>query len=277
MRKKIVACDIDGTISADGNPISEQIIQFLSEAESAGWIILFVTGRTITWAKKAIDTCLFPCFIAPFNGSALWEKDAENRLQKRYVYPIQNIAVQEILSLMKKYGGVVYSGEKIGATPSPSKKIWDHMQMRSACQEEVWEPLTEDFFSQNIDSMRIFFTQEQLLEMAVPIEQYLRELGLYPVFVKDSFSSEFVILQISNNRTSKKTPIDWFKEHYVHVSTIAIGNDLNDIPLLEVADIAIAVIDDPTSPLASISDFVVPGVFPEEIIKTIKRAMEEIL
>ena len=85
--------------------------------------------------------------------------------------------------------------------------------------------------------------EETFLQQA--IEQ---NFGLTALIMKDSFSDDVKIVQVTASGVSKGASFRYLCKKYTPLlGTIAAGDDTNDIDLLEAADIGIAVGDAPQS------------------------------
>ncbi len=277
----ILISDLDGTLSFKGAPIDREIIQYLHKLEQNGWIIVFASGRTFQWAKKHLEDCTFPYYIAPYNGAALWHSSTQKKEECLYSHTISAQEVESIWPLIQRYGALLYSAkpsDMIFTTPSAfSSNIWEHVEMRRKRQKEEWNVIhnllqfPQDSI-QKVFSIRIFFEEKMLDDVKKNIMGLISSTGLYGSFMKDSFSSNMRILQVTASNATKKTPITWLKKKFGHVPVIGIGDDINDLPMLEASDIAIA-IQNAEPEVLSIAEYVTPGTSAKEITETISQAV----
>ncbi len=279
----IFASDVDGTISFQGAPIASELIEMFSCLYKTGWILLFATGRTEVWAKKHLISMSFPHYISPFNGAVLWQIQEDGTAVCLYSYVITHASIQRLFPLMSKYGALIYeaniSGKRrpriFSVTKSFSPKMRRHLEVRRNSQNENWIEV-ENMLPDDLEgafSIRFFFEKDA---SDSDLFELLSEIGLQGASMKDSFDHSIRIVQVTSYNTTKKTAVDFLKNIYKNVPVVGMGDDINDIPMLEVSDRAIA-ISGAESKVLDVADYITKSTDPEAIIETVLHSLKQIL
>lgn len=79
MQRKILFTDLDGTLLNDQKQISERTKNALYAMNEQGHILVFTTGRplgSVLETRKALDLCFPDSYIIAYNGSLVWHCDS---------------------------------------------------------------------------------------------------------------------------------------------------------------------------------------------------------
>ena len=80
--KGIIALDIDGTITSSKDALEPEVGRYLNQLTAEGWRIIFITGRTYSFAKPILVDIEGDFFVAVQNGAALYEMPQEKCVKK---------------------------------------------------------------------------------------------------------------------------------------------------------------------------------------------------
>ncbi|PIS00509.1 MAG: hypothetical protein COT84_07250 [Chlamydiae bacterium CG10_big_fil_rev_8_21_14_0_10_35_9] len=242
MKKRLgwIALDIDGTLTNDKYSIPKEVCLYLRSLAESSWQIMLVTGRTFSFASKAVAGLQFPYYFAVQNGSIALEMPSKRIISKNYI-------TGDLISYIDKaYEGeegdyLIYSGleKKDFCYWRPYKykeEDLNYIEDLKSRQLENWHAL-DDFNSVHIQEF-------SLAKGFGPLEKMQRiqeKIAAYNLFetaiIKDPFTSGYYILHITNKGANKGSVLkNLYDELSQNVPIIAAGDDSNDVSMLAVAD-----------------------------------------
>lgn len=224
-----IVTDLDGTLLDNEQKISCRSRRTIEEFKRNGGIFTFATGRIQTSIVPFIDQLNIQQPIITHNGAQIYCP-----VTKRVIYR-QSIAMNDyivdMLTKLKNVEIMYFINEKI------------YTNKKGALIElfEKKEGLTvlEDVSSlknQNVTKIIIAHPNQNLL---TTVEQQIKNEfpSLYTTY------SEPEYLELLQSNTSKGSALKYMKKHYIapEKQVITFGNNINDIPLIDEADIGVAV------------------------------------
>ena len=247
LNRGVIALDIDRTLTDRAHKIPDKVITYLHSVQKMGFTFIFVTGREFVYAMDALATVPFPFYLGTQNGADLFKMPEKKHVLSRY---FSQKVVQNIETIFEKVEEdfLLYAGYEKGdfcyfrpnRYSMETKKYLKLMQQRSA---KPWKAV-ESF---SISSQSSF-------PFIKAIGQKKTFLDLEPIILKEN-SVELVIIQdprregshymlISDVLATKDQAIQYFQEkENLQGPLIAGGDDLNDLRMLEMADVAISMVD----------------------------------
>ena len=276
--KKIgwIALDIDGTITLDKYSVPKEVKSYLKKLSLEGWNIALATGRPFAFAQMALSEFDFPYLFLGQNGSVALEMPQKKLLFKAYI-PATSLQVMEEAYRGMRSDFLIYAGYDQGDfcfwrkrrfTDEEVQYIMD-LQKR---QHEKWKEV-DDFSSLPLDSFPLIKCFGAKGEME-RVEQRLKHSQKFEVAkIRDPFVEGTFILLVTDIHTSKGkslTKVIDLLGRGSHV--IAAGDDENDVSLLEVADIKIAMAHAPPR-LQEVAHFIAPPTSQLGIISALKLAL----
>lgn len=272
-----IALDIDGTIKTVSGTLSERVASYLATLAGNGWRIAFITGRPFTSAHKTLNKLGFVHYIAAQNGSVILEMPQKKVIFKNYLQR-GIFAEMEAICRDEPTDFVVYSGiendDHCYFRPEYfSPELFAYLEKRWTSFEEVWHPLESyDLIPfDEFPAVKCFGHTSSLVGVAERIEKRLK---LHVPIIRDPFADGFFVAQATHPLTTKgqalKDLIGTVGERGV---VIAAGDDYNDVPMLEVADIRIVMNTAPIDLLAK-ADIIAPSAEEEGIITGLEQAIQ---
>ncbi len=272
-----IALDIDGTITLDKYSVPQPVTDLLRRLQGDGWNIAMATGRPFAFASMALSAFDFPYTFLPQNGSVVLEMPGKQLLFKRY------ISTSSIPLVEKAYEGIdtdflIYAGYEKGdfCYWRPHRFAPDELRYLKDLrkrQKEEWR--TVDHFSELRDDfplIKCFGRHAQMDRVA----ERLRDTGAFQVAkIRDPFEEGIYLLLVTDAKASKGASLqEVFQRRGRGARVIAAGDDENDLSLLEVADVKIAMAHAPPS-LQRVATFIAPPTQDLGIIQALQMALSQ--
>lgn len=248
--KKLITIDLDGTLLSDDGTISPGNIKAIHEAQDAGHIVAISSGRSKQDTAHILTKAGIQCPMTTGNGGKLYHEG-----QELQTYTLTDSIVTELISTLD-HANVYYEiYTKDGIIYNENKK--EILTAEINCLKQK----TNESFEWTETIFDIQMNQHGLM----PVEDYqaiaIGGLGIYKVFIL-SFdecklkrlsslladkevtltSSGHQKLEISHQDASKGNALVFMAE-YLQIpmeNTVAIGDNLNDLSMIQVAGTGIA-------------------------------------
>ena len=272
--KGLIALDIDGTITTTSHGLDSSIVEYFQSLHQEGWTFLFVTGRTFYWGYAVVKTLPFPFYFAVQNGAFFIEmpscKILVKELLKAEILPtIEEICRDEDCNY------IIYSGyanhDRCYWRPgrfSPSMK--EYLERRILFTQDTWLAVPQ-FDLEEFAAVKFFAPRQSAERIALQIE---KRLGLHAPPIRDPFDEKMYVVQATHPDAHKGTPVDLCRKTLgIQGPVIAAGDDLNDRPLLERADVAIVMQTAPDELLA-IADYIAPPALQKGILVGLREVLK---
>ena len=271
-----IALDIDGTITLDKYSVPKEVVAFLRSLHREGWNIAVATGRPLAFALMALSEFNFPYIFLAQNGSAVLEMPSKKFLFKSYI-PFSSIPFIE-----KAYEGIdsdflIYAGYEKGdfcywRPQRLSKEDLHYLTNLQNRQKEKWQEVAR-YEGPELHSFPLVkcFGNEPRMNL---VAKRLRASGQFEVAkLKDPFEEGYYLLLVTDRAVSKGSSLTQvFALKGRGERVIAAGDDENDISLLKVADITIAMAHAPES-VQEIATLIAPPTKDHGIIQALQIAL----
>lgn len=274
-KKGWIALDIDGTITLDKYSVPKEVGDFFHKLQFEGWQFAFATGRPFAFALVALSKFDFPYILFPQNGSIAIEMPQKKVLFKSYI-PASSLPYMERAFEGLHSDFLIYAGYERGdfcfwrpkRFPQEEQAYVSDLQTR---QKENWQEVS-DFDHLPVDSFPLIKCFGSEPRMRHLIDQLKKEKKFEIAKIRDPFDKDITLLLITDIHASKgKSLTKLFNERGRGPCVIAAGDDENDLSLLGVADIKIAMAHAPDT-LQEAATFIAPPTKKFGIIKALEIA-----
>jgi HAD superfamily hydrolase (TIGR01484 family) len=253
-RIDVLAIDLDGTLLDPNHEVSQRNIDAVRRARDAGITVLVCTGRGLGESinvMRAIDQ-QEPVMVA--GGSIIADPTTGETLHR---FTLSDQVVRKATDLFHEVGCPAL------VMKDPAEINYEYLVLHSDDEHPI-HPITEWWFNDHQlrvnyaphthhdehpeHTVRVGMCAESSISNPVT-ERIVRELGddvwLYdfPCVMPDSHSGEIVhILELFAHRINKWAAISWYlQRHDIDPQRVgAIGDQVNDVPMMEQAGIGIA-------------------------------------
>lgn len=272
----IIALDIDGTITAEHHTTPQNVVQFLGSIERDGWRLIFITGRTFQWGFRALKELNFPYHFAVNNGALMLEMPSRNIVKRKYLsrahFPkIERICEEEGTDFVL-YGGYEVDDRCFYRPQKMKKELVEYLRKRCLEIGEIWTAVGsfDEVPYSEFASIKCFAKEPSASRLSAKIQN---ETGLYAPFIRDPYCRDYYVIQGTHPHVSKGDTVEDFRTLTKSAGiVIAAGDDNNDLPMLQKADIKVVMASAPQEMLA-IADIVAPPATEYGIIAGLKTAL----
>ena len=244
MAKVVFASDIDKTLTDERHLIPDEVVNYLEELYKSGWEIVLLTGRTFSFAMMSVEKISFPFYLAVQNGAEVLKMPERKIIFQNFLPKSVANAIDELYHHYPE-DFLIYSGLEKGdfcyyRTLKFTPPFLDYLEKLKRIVPAEWvEVKAISEISQKsfplIKCLGDFQSLQKIQAKLSDIDTATTSLIL------DSVDPLLPILLVTHNEVNKGII---FKKIYNMFGwtcpIIAAGDDNNDIPLLQIADIGIA-------------------------------------
>jgi HAD superfamily hydrolase (TIGR01484 family) len=272
-----IALDIDGTITDASHRVPAPVSQFLHTLQERGWELIFITGRTFSFAHMALHVFTFPYYLALQNGADILHMPSKRLVARNYLN-------SKVLSEIEKaYTGIsedviVYTGFEHGdfcyyRPKKFSRAMLDHLHKIMPLSLEPWKEVDHFDFdpSDQFPLIKGLGARAEMERLCSRLEQHP---SLISTLIRDPLDSDRIYLNLITHpeATKGKALKRAMREAKQRGYIIAAGDDLNDISMLDAADCKIVMGNAPLQ-MHSLAHIVAEPAQKHGIIDALKEAV----
>lgn len=246
---KIIAIDLDGTLLSENLTIQDKDVSALKKGQKQNHIVTIATGRALFDAKHIIDKYNLNCPIIASNGAQIYVDS-----QKIYERFISSDVIQPIIQWLNKENIYyqVYLSDKIVVSSQGiyqlEKQLYDVVNQDPHFNKDVfWKAINAQIYQHGLEEVSGIINHIDFVikfMIVSPIKSKLKQTKEYFSQMDGCVvsSSGLFNLEIMSAGVDKGVALHKLCEYYKTTVTnaIAIGDNLNDIPMFKVAGIGIA-------------------------------------
>ena len=244
MAKVVFASDIDKTLTDERHIIPDEVVVYLEDLHKSGWEIVLLTGRTFSFAMMSLEKINFPFYLAVQNGAEVL-KMPEKEIVFQTFLPIS--AAHSIDGICQHFGEdfLIYSGLEQGdfcyyRTTKFSPFFLAYLEKLKRISAGDWVEI-----KRLKDIPQTSFPLIKCLGDPLALQKIQGKLSdidsITSSLISDSVDSSLSILLVTHKDVNKGLIFKKIVEKCGWTCPIiAAGDDNNDIPLLQAADISIA-------------------------------------
>jgi len=276
MTKGTIALDIDGTITGKDHMIPDRVAAYFETLYSQGWRFILITGRIFSFAMTTLNKLNFPFLLGVQNGADLLIMPEKKRVKRNY---IKRDVIELLDNLYQDESGdfLIYAGFEKGdfCYYRPQKhtpEMLSYFEKLETLCPEPWQAVeTFDIHEQSIFPLiKCIGTKESCEAIEKELEQHQ---GIKTSVIKDPISGSFYLVLVTHQDANKGTAVNHFmKDFNLPRPLITGGDDNNDIPLLRVGDVRIAM-DGAPDALQNLADIIAPPAAQGGIVEAIQEAI----
>lgn len=246
MSNTLYVSDLDGTLLGADSRLSPATVENLNRAIAAGAAFTVASARTPATASGILADVDMNVPAVLMTGAALWDRESNSYSHTHFINP--EVAAQMV---------EIYRAEHLPTflyTLSDNKINIHHIGHLSDIERRfIDERRDSPFKTFNIpsdgDSQLPSPIENTLLLYAMrptdDVERVFKRIrtleGVNPIFYHDIFGPETGIMEVFSPEASKAAAVRELAEARGYDRIVAFGDNLNDLPLLRMADVAVAV------------------------------------
>ncbi|MBT2658500.1 HAD family phosphatase [Bacillus sp. ISL-18] len=248
---KLIAIDLDGTLLSLENYITNENLQALEKAQNEGHIIMICSGRAPEDIEQILKKCDFSCPIAGSNGTLV---QAEGKLLANVSMNMENVSQIADKLDEDRIPYRIYTNKGIFVPSDWSERVALTLEGKrmEGMSENLYKRITEQ--PQKSDLLNYIDNYQELMDMKdlsvqkffVPIfdgekktELTIHLNGISGIITTSSGPWNIEIMDQNGNKGNGLKKV---AEYYgiPTEDTVAIGDNFNDVPMLEAAGLSIA-------------------------------------
>lgn len=244
--KTLYVSDLDGTLFGSDIRVSERSADMLNRAIDCGALFTVATARTpgTLWYLLKDIRLRLPAIV--MTGATMWHRDTGLYTDTHYFPPA---LVKEILGLYRRQGlsSFMYtlSGNRIHVYHQGPLSDMERDFIRERrnnphktihIADDGSSPIPED-----VTDAILFFGMQPSYVGHPAYEALKRIQGINPMFYNDANFPEIAMIEAFPEGASKANAIRRLARRTGAERIVAFGDNFNDLPMLEAADLAVAV------------------------------------
>lgn len=243
--KTLYVSDLDGTLLNSGSRVSDASREMLNRAIAEGALFTVATARTPATVSKLLEGVDLTLPAIVMTGAALWDKASGHYSDVRHILEdtarailntlIDNHVSSFIYSLSDDIIRVNHTGEM-----SPLEAEFIAQRIGNPFKKLEISTDSPDRTPDDMSRVVLFFAM-QPTELIRPAAEKIRDLDVVANFYHDSFGPEIAILETFAPGTTKAAAIRRLADRLGAERVVAFGDNVNDLPMLAEADVAVAV------------------------------------
>lgn len=263
----LLAIDIDGTLTHDAHSVSPLVIKALEDFVRQGWKLCFITGRNFAWSSRLLSTFHVPYYLAVLNGALILEMPGAKVVRRSYLDKKDLASLDQILR-EDQLDYLIYSGMEGQDIVYHRHQATGYQKERAAHIGETWVSL-ESFAHLPLAQFATLKWIGEKERMEAIAAQVIPAFQWTLPVIRDPVNSAYWIAQASHADANKGGALDFFAHHR---PLIAAGDDMNDLPMLLIADVKVVMADAPPA-LKAVADIIAPSVYENGLIEGLKQAV----
>lgn len=244
--KTLFVSDLDGTLLGADSRLSADTVAMLNEALGKGALFSVATARTpstVSILLKELNTNL-PYIV--MTGAGIWDPHSGDYLHK-VTMPAEvaanvcdTIRSHRLPAFIYTLSGKVIDIYHYGPLSDLEKNFISERDASRFKRFYIPESGTSEL-PDPLDDVMLFYTMQPSALVESTYRDMLHVKGCNPIFYHDLFGMETGIMEIFSDKSSKANALQWLRRHTGAEKVVAFGDNINDIPMLRAADVAVAV------------------------------------
>jgi Cof subfamily protein (haloacid dehalogenase superfamily) len=246
---RLVAVDLDGTLLDDAKRVSERTVDALKCLTGTGVRVVIASARPPRSVRHVYHELGLDTWQINYNGALLWDEPNRSAV---YHQPMEPAAVLQLIDLARAaHPQVLVSCEILDR--------WCTDRFDDTYTTETGRLFRPDVVAPVAEFCTVPVTKLMLLAAPAALDALEPLLRAAPQGVS-IIRSDPDLIQIMNASASKGAALRRVCDHYgvPTEQTMAIGDAVNDVPMLEAAGVAIAM-DNAHPAVKAVADWVAPS------------------
>ena len=244
--RTLYVSDLDGTLLSPEPAVTPQTARMLNAAIGAGALFTIATARTPATVAGLLADVRLTLPAAVMTGSALWNPRENTYSQASFHSPEE---ARRIITLLREMNlpAFIYSLNDdvidiyhIGPLSDREKKFLEersHTPYKRVCVPESGESV----LPADLSRISLFFAMQPTRQTEAVYRRLRAEADCTPVFYHDMYGPATGMLEVFGHDVSKANAVRRIAAMAGADRIVAFGDNINDLPMLRAADVAVAV------------------------------------
>lgn len=278
--KKIgtIALDVDGTITTSKSNVPKKLIELFVKLEKK-WHFIFLTGREFSFAMEALSKFPFPYYLAVQNGADIIEMPSMKKIVSNYISKAFVLEFQKMFQVPGR-DPLIYSGFDKGdfCYYRPEKLAEKSLEDIAKFKRENTKPWKQLADFSEIDQTRV--SMIKVIGKKEELKPYQEALSTrkdlcVSLIVNPKDPSTNLLLITGDKASKNQAYLHLESKNLVNRPLLAAGDDDNDIKLLKIADVSIAMETGPAD-LLEVATLIAKSSKEEGLIDSLSQAVNTI-
>ena len=245
--RTLFVTDLDGTLLGPDRKVSAESVGMINEAIAEGAMFSVATARTPATVGPLLDDVDSPLPFIVMTGAAIW-----NRKDNRYVYAAfhREETAKRLVDLYSRHRLSAFIYILGDDNVIHIYHIGDMSDLEREFMEERLHTPYKDFhildreegqLPERLDKVLLFYSMRPEEEVRRVYDEIKDSDDLRAVFYHDMYGDEIALMEVFGQEASKANAVRRLAEMVGAGRIVAYGDNVNDIPILEVADDAVVV------------------------------------
>lgn len=245
--RTLFVSDLDGTLLGADRKVSSESVRLLNEAISDGAMFSVATARTPATVGPLLQdvNCRLPLIV--MTGAAIWDR---KRNRYEYAFFHKESTAKRLVDLYKKQGlstFIYILGEDnvihiyhLGGI-SALERVFIEERLNTPYKRFHIPEDGNSELPKRLDRVLLFYSMRPTEEVKTVYDEIKDSKDLRAVFYHDMYGEEIALMEVFGPEASKANAVKILAEMVEADQIVAYGDNVNDLPILEVADDAVAV------------------------------------
>lgn len=258
--KTLYITDLDGTLLDDNGTVSPATARIITDLSHRGALISVATARTPATVVKLLENTYTTADLVVMTGASLWDRPGH-----RFV-DMHLIPEGDARRMLEIFGGdgvnpfcYTLSGndhlDVFHAAHTLSPAEGQFVELRKNLALKTFH-LGESCPADACGRIVLFFGMGGKDAIVSVAEKLRAATSCYVSYYKDTYSPDLWLLEVFAPGVSKAAGIERLRRRIAADRVVVFGDNLNDIPMLRAADMAVAV-DNALPEVKEIADIVI--------------------
>ena len=245
--KTLFVSDLDGTLLAPDRKVSAISVSLINAAIADGAMFSVATARTPATVGPLLNDIESPLPFIVMTGAAIWERE-----HNRYVHASfhREDTARRLVELYRKYALSAFVYILGLDNVIHIYHIGDMSDLEREFMEERLHTPYKNFhildketggLPDRLDRVLLFYSMRPTYEVRRVYDEIKDSDDLRAVFYHDMYGDEIALMEVFGPEASKANAVRKLAEMIGAERIVAYGDNVNDIPILEIADDPVAV------------------------------------
>lgn len=244
--KTLFVTDLDGTLLGPDATLSEESARLLNDAIGRGAMFSVATARTPATVADILRGVDLRHPLVLMTGAVVWDP-VTGRYLKTHFVPEKK--VREVLDLYRRenYSAFVYTlvdhqirVYHVGSLNDPERRFIAR-RLDTSFKQFIVPSDGESELPERLDNVLLLYSMPKAAEGERMYELLKRVEGISPMMYYDIYNEGMACTEVFSTEATKATGVADLREHLGAERVVAYGDNLNDLPMLRVADESVAV------------------------------------